>query len=106
MSTNHRFIRASTETGLVHADGPAPLQVAGVKYACNAGSYVDVPSAPYGAPSLAGGTGYLDLGPVGNTTDRPSLYRGDAGKTFYDTTLAKPLTWDGAAWRDMTGAAV
>ena len=87
-------------------DGPVPLRVGGSSYSAAAGSFIDVPQPPYGAPTINGGTGLLDLGPVGVTGDRPSLYKADVGKSFYDTTLAKTIFWDGAAWRDMTGASV
>jgi hypothetical protein len=45
----------------------------------------------------------------GATADRPTLH-GSVGAThgtpFYDTTLDKPVFWDGALWRDITGTAV
>lgn len=39
-------------------------------------------------------------------TARPSASGNGAGATFYDTTLHKLLTSDGAAWRDQSGTAV
>ena len=38
----------------------------------------------------------------GSTAERPR--NPDLGTTFYDTTLRKPIWWDGATWRDASGA--
>lgn len=45
------------------------------------------------------------LAPAGATSARPTfgLY---PGRMYFDTTLDKPVWWDGAAWRDATGTAV
>lgn len=48
------------------------------------------------------------LSAVGNngvTAKRPTtgLY---VGYPFYDTTLQKPIWWNGSTWKDATGAAV
>lgn len=45
----------------------------------------------------------------GTTAQRPSLGAQDAGKMYFDTTLAaagKPIFWTGTQWVDSTGAAV
>ena len=45
------------------------------------------------------------LASSGTTAQRPTanLF---AGRTFYDTTLSKPVWYDGTTWRDATGTAV
>lgn len=40
-----------------------------------------------------------------STTDRPTTGM-VVGTQIYDTTLKKPIWWDGSAWRDATGATV
>lgn len=40
----------------------------------------------------------------GETADRPAAY--PLGKPFFDTTIAKPIWWNGTAWVDATGATV
>jgi len=40
----------------------------------------------------------------GLTMERPR--NPDVGVMFYDTTLGKPIWWNGSAWRDAAGAAV
>lgn len=39
----------------------------------------------------------------GNSDDRPIV---DAGETYFDTTLGKPIWWDGAKWVDAIGTEV
>lgn len=41
----------------------------------------------------------------GTTGARPTQQL-TRGQPYFDTTLNKPVWWDGAAWRDATGAAV
>jgi hypothetical protein len=41
----------------------------------------------------------------GTTTQRPALTTGDAGFQYFDTTLGKPIYWNGTAWVDATGTA-
>jgi len=41
----------------------------------------------------------------GTTSDRPSQAL-QTGFSYYDTTLLKPIWWDGTAWRDATGTKV
>lgn len=42
----------------------------------------------------------------GTTEDRPSLYNSNVGVLYFDTTLKKPIWWDGSKWVDATGASV
>lgn len=42
----------------------------------------------------------------GTTTDRPTLTTGNAGFQYYDSTINKPLWWNGTEWVDATGATV
>lgn len=39
----------------------------------------------------------------GPTSRRPSLRVGAVGFLFFDTTLGKPIWWDGSGWVDATG---
>lgn len=39
----------------------------------------------------------------GNTTDRPTLGANDGGITYWDTTIAKLILWNGTAWVNMDG---
>lgn len=44
--------------------------------------------------------------PNGTTANRPTLESGEKGYVYYDTTLGKPIWWNGTAWVDATGTAV
>lgn len=104
---NHRFILPATATGLVGANGPTPLAgPTGARYAAAAGSYVDVPYGVEGQTGLQNTGFWIDIGPVRATAERPSLSGRDQGFRFIDTTLSKQITWDGANWRDTSGAVV
>ena len=48
----------------------------------------------------------VDLFENGTTTDRPTLTSSDVGYTFFDTTVGKPIWWDGTNWVDATGTTV
>lgn len=51
--------------------------------------------------------GDVSLTTAGATTDRPTgLTAANAGRYYYDTTLSKPIWWNGSAWRDAAGSAV
>ncbi len=109
MSTKHRYMRPAAATlqndpsAASMCGGQMPLTLNGALYSCAVGSTVDV---PYGS-GVQGVNFWIDLGEVGFTEDRPSLMGRDYGRTFIDKSLGnKVLTWDGAAWRDTTGAAV
>jgi len=39
----------------------------------------------------------------GSTANRPTSLLW-TGRAYYDTTITKPVWWDGSAWRDATGA--
>lgn len=71
-------------------------------------AYVDV-TAPQHADLLVQ-KGWTKLPMLfGATADRPSAYGAygvHPGSGYYDTTLDKPIFWDGAAWRDVTGNVV
>ncbi|HEY4081658.1 MAG TPA: hypothetical protein VGM81_13280 [Burkholderiaceae bacterium] len=106
MSTKHRYLRPAAAAQLLDpSTGNAiPIVVAGASYSCAIGSTVDV---PYGMGGMQNVNFWIDLGEVGFIEDRPSLSARDYGRTFIDKSLSnKVLTWDGAAWRDTTGAAV
>lgn len=58
--------------------------------------------------SGTGATGWLPLMPVvsGTTANRPAASgAGYAGFSYFDTTINKPIWWNGAAWVDATGTA-
>ena len=40
---------------------------------------------------------------IGSTTDRPILTENDKGFQYFDTTLNKPIWWDGTTWIDSEG---
>ena len=42
----------------------------------------------------------------GSTSSRPTLTSDDIGYQYFDTTLKKPLFWDGTNWVDATGVTV
>lgn len=42
----------------------------------------------------------------GSNTQRPSLFTNDVGYRYFDTTLNKPIWWNGTKWVDATGADV
>lgn len=41
----------------------------------------------------------------GTTAERPTGLGSDHSFTYFDTTLGKPVFWDGDSWVDATGAA-
>lgn len=50
---------------------------------------------------------YADRGRVGTTAQRPTgLLAADIGFLYYDSTLKKPIWWDGTAWTDASGVAL
>ena len=46
------------------------------------------------------------LGESGTSTNRPTFTDNDKGNIFFDTTLNKPIWWNGTAWVDATGTPV
>ena len=44
--------------------------------------------------------------PLGSTDNRPSLKTYNINYQYFDTTLNKPIWWNGSAWVDATGATV
>jgi hypothetical protein len=81
----------------------------GQTYAVAPGVVLDVPDQHADA---LGSNGWLVIGQSGPTSVRPTTrspgrYMAQQGDEFYDTTLGKLLTFDGATWRDPSnGAAV
>jgi len=43
---------------------------------------------------------------LGTTDERPSDLASTHTYTFFDTTLGKPIFWNGSGWVDATGASV
>lgn len=48
----------------------------------------------------------MDINPHGETSSRPTPSATEIGLTYFDTTLGKPIWWNGTAWVDSTGASV
>jgi hypothetical protein len=44
--------------------------------------------------------------PYGPTASRPVYSSHEIGKSFFDTTLNKPIWWNGSVWKDATGTTV
>lgn len=42
----------------------------------------------------------------GTTAERPTVLAEQKGRSYFDTTLNKPVWWDGTGWRDATGTTV
>jgi hypothetical protein len=83
------------------------LVVHGRRYSGTPGTPVDVPDFDAGPLEANGWTRVAEVGP---TTARPR-YRADGqpllrGQTYLDTTLGAIVQWDGASWRNASGAAV
>ena len=49
---------------------------------------------------------YLQTSRNGSTASRPTLGSSDIGYQYYDTTLNKPIWWNGTAWKDSVGTTV
>lgn len=47
--------------------------------------------------------GFRALNRFGASNNRPSLYDGDTGFRYFDTTLNKPIYWNGTKWVDSNG---
>jgi hypothetical protein len=45
-----------------------------------------------------------NIGQAGATSTRPTLHQ--PGESFFDTTLNKPIWWNGSHWVDATGTIV
>jgi hypothetical protein len=79
-------------------------------------NYIGVLGTPQDVPdqdaAVLGAAGWLILGLVGTTAQRPlnpltTPAQPFLNQDYYDTTIAVWITWDGANWRNMiTGAAV
>jgi len=72
-------------------------------YASTKGDVLDVASdeASVDVQTLLSSGCFVILGQVGATAARPTYPR--AGQQFIDVTVGTLLTYDGAAWRDVTG---
>jgi hypothetical protein len=78
------------------------MTVNGRTYTCALGATIDVPD--FDAFVLTA-NGWIQVAPVGATSQRPA--KPGIQQFFHDTTLAKTIIWEGAAWRDpATGSAV
>lgn len=55
-----------------------------------------------------GGTSVINtlLLQSGATTSRPALISTQLGYQYFDTTIGKPIWWNGSAWKDSTGTTV
>lgn len=84
------------------------LVVSGRSYTAAPGAYLDVPVSD---AAVLGANGWLVIGAVGTTGERPTR-RPDggiimAGERFLDTTIGALLVYDGQVWRNqITGAIV
>lgn len=90
------------------ARGPMQsIVVNGRNYAAQPGSAIDVLDAD---SNMLQSNGWVFVAPSGPTSARPTgtlgLYPAVAGARFFDTTLGELIVFDGATWRDLTGAAV
>jgi len=83
--------------------GVNPITVAGRTYTGVVGTALAVPD--FDADHLTA-NGWLNVGYTGTTAQRPAYGVEDKGKTYYDTTLSKVLTWTGKFWRNAAGASV
>ncbi|MGZ4837644.1 MAG: hypothetical protein ACXVZR_03780 [Terriglobales bacterium] len=70
------------------------------------GTYNAIPAGNGFAVSVTAPVLDLPNAASGTTAQRPALLAWQAGFTFFDSTLGKPVFWNGAAWKDATGAAV
>lgn len=50
--------------------------------------------------------GYIAASKNGNSVSRPTLTASDAGFEYFDTTLGRPIYWNGTAWVDANGETV
>ncbi|HYH83293.1 MAG TPA: hypothetical protein VEX86_26100 [Longimicrobium sp.] len=68
------------------------------------GSAISSGAVSHVAPDLVA----IGEGAGGTTAERPtsSLGGNDVGFVYFDSTLGKPIFWNGSGWRDATGAAV
>lgn len=89
--------------------GNNPISVNGRSYSVSIGSFVDMPDFD---ATVASGNGWLQLGIVGTTAQRPVPADSDfpvaTKHPYLDTTLSKAIVWDRSnqVWRDpFTGAA-
>jgi len=77
--------------------------VNGRTYSCALGSTIDI--VDFDAWALASAAGWVQVAPVGTTAQRPP--KPGIQQFYHDTSLAKTIIWEGAAWRDpATGTAV
>jgi hypothetical protein len=75
-----------------------------ILFRANLGGFVDTLGDP-AAVDLAVSHGWIDVGWLGSSTDRPTKQPGTheplpVGFQFTDTDLGITLWWDGADWRD------
>jgi hypothetical protein len=82
----------------------------GVQYTAAPGTVVDVEDFQSSVSGTGPGGSFVNLGLAGTTAERPTQNSDGSsikpGFRFIDSTLGALIVWDGAAWRDVTGAAV
>lgn len=83
--------------------GPNPITVNKRTYQCNVGSVITVPD--WDARQMEA-NGWLYVGSVDTTANRPILSKSARGQTFLDSTLAALIVWDGVQWRNQISGAV
>lgn len=83
--------------------GMQSITINGRLYKVSPGGTVDVNDIDAGILAL---NGWIPIGQVGTTAQRPSGLAGGLIKVYVDTTLNKPIFHDGNTWRDHTGTAV
>jgi hypothetical protein len=106
--TSTRLICISTPSSPIQVP-PPPTPASGAKFynapgaAIAQGNVLDVAGdeTSVDVATLISSGNFVLLGQVGTTSARPTYPR--QGQQFIDTTVGTLLTYDGAAWRDVTG---
>lgn len=101
-----------TSFGLVHNLNTSAFVDGAQLYATSTGTLTTTPTSSFvGVVAAAHATdGTLFVSPdsrttsSGTTANRPTTLT--TGYMYFDTTLNKPIWWNGTSWRDATGAAV
>jgi hypothetical protein len=103
--TTTRLLCVATTPGSIQIP-PPPVPAAGSRaYSASQGGVIDVPGDVTGDSATLLNSGYFVLlAQSGATAGRPTYPK--SGQPFVDTTINKPIWFDGAAWRDCTGESV
>lgn len=84
--------------------GLTAIKTNGRSQAASPGAILDVPE---GDARVLAANGWLVIGVVGTTAQRPAKgMDGQASPIYIDTTISKPIWHDGVTYRDYTGTAV